>query len=68
MTVLASAFADPPRRKATSLIRQFDMYTPIISMTSNAQPRECDLHILLVIGRFAISLPVTTSFPSLSVL
>jgi hypothetical protein len=36
------AFADPPRRKATSLIRQFDMYTPIISMTSNAQPRECD--------------------------
>lgn len=28
------------RRKATSLIRQFNNYTPIISMTSNAQPRE----------------------------
>ena len=28
------------RRKATSLIRQFDIYTPIISMTSNVQTRE----------------------------
>nr|XP_031863998.1 uncharacterized protein CI109_000642 [Kwoniella shandongensis]KAA5531070.1 hypothetical protein CI109_000642 [Kwoniella shandongensis] len=29
-------------RKATSLIRQFDNYTPIISMTSNAQPQDVD--------------------------
>lgn len=37
------------RRKATSLIRQFDNYTPIISMTSNARPRtsfsRCSFHI-----------------------
>nr|XP_019011628.1 uncharacterized protein I206_03731 [Kwoniella pini CBS 10737]OCF50409.1 hypothetical protein I206_03731 [Kwoniella pini CBS 10737] len=29
-------------RKATSLIRQFDNYTPIISMTSNARPQDVD--------------------------
>ncbi|WVN86215.1 uncharacterized protein L203_101376 [Cryptococcus depauperatus CBS 7841] len=29
-------------RKATSLIRQFNNYTPIISMTSNAQPKDVD--------------------------
>lgn len=33
------------RRKATSLIRQFNNYTPIISMTSNAQPREFQLAV-----------------------
>lgn len=33
------------RRKATSLIRQFDMYTPIISMTSNAQPQDVDSYL-----------------------
>nr|XP_019044865.1 hypothetical protein I302_06779 [Kwoniella bestiolae CBS 10118]OCF23795.1 hypothetical protein I302_06779 [Kwoniella bestiolae CBS 10118] len=32
-------------RKATSLIRQFDNYTPIISMTSNAQPQDVDSYI-----------------------
>lgn len=32
-------------RKATSLIRQFDMYTPIISMTSNAQPQDVDSYL-----------------------
>lgn len=32
-------------RKATSLIRQFDMYTPIISMTSNAQPKDVDSYL-----------------------
>ena len=33
------------RRKATSLIRQFDIYTPIISMTSNAQPQDVDSYL-----------------------
>lgn len=32
-------------RKATSLIRQFDIYTPIISMTSNAQPQDVDSYL-----------------------
>ncbi|KAK4685345.1 osomolarity two-component system, response regulator SKN7, partial [Tremellales sp. Uapishka_1] len=32
-------------RKATSLIRKFDMYTPIISMTSNAQPKDVDSYL-----------------------
>jgi osomolarity two-component system response regulator SKN7 len=32
-------------RKATSLIRQFDRYTPIISMTSNAQPQDVDSYL-----------------------
>lgn len=46
--VLMDIFFGPSMdgRKATSLIRQFDMYTPIISMTSNVQTSEfllCDL-------------------------
>lgn len=32
-------------RKATSLIRQFDMYTPIISMTSNVQTQDVDSYL-----------------------
>jgi len=36
----SSDFKLTRRRKATSLIRQFDIYTPIISMTSNVQTRE----------------------------
>ena len=31
-----------PSRKATSLIRQTDIYTPIISMTSNVQSKDVD--------------------------
>jgi osomolarity two-component system response regulator SKN7 len=39
-------------RKATSLIRQFDIYTPIISMTSNVQTSECKAsNALLTIPR-----------------
>ncbi|KAL1413353.1 kinase-regulated stress-responsive transcription factor skn7 [Vanrija albida] len=32
-------------RKATSLIRQFDTYTPIISMTSNVQTKDVDSYL-----------------------
>jgi osomolarity two-component system response regulator SKN7 len=41
--VLMDIFFGPSMdgRKATSLIRQFDTYTPIISMTSNVQTSEC---------------------------
>jgi CheY-like chemotaxis protein len=41
----AECNTDIIRRKATSLIRQFDRYTPIISMTSNAQPQDVDSYL-----------------------
>lgn len=45
--VLMDIFLGPSMdgRKATSLIRQFDMYTPIISMTSNVQSQDVDSYI-----------------------
>ncbi|ORY35476.1 HSF-type DNA-binding-domain-containing protein [Naematelia encephala] len=45
--VLMDIFFGPSMdgRKATSLIRQFDIYTPIISMTSNAQPQDVDSYL-----------------------
>lgn len=45
--VLMDIFFGPSMdgRKATSLIRQFDMYTPIISMTSNVQTKDVDSYL-----------------------
>lgn len=45
--VLMDIFLGPSMdgRKATSLIRQFDIYTPIISMTSNVQSQDVDSYI-----------------------
>jgi osomolarity two-component system response regulator SKN7 len=45
--VLMDIFFGPSMdgRKATSLIRQFDTYTPIISMTSNVQTKDVESYI-----------------------
>ncbi|GMK57558.1 hypothetical protein CspeluHIS016_0403920 [Cutaneotrichosporon spelunceum] len=45
--VLMDIFFGPSMdgRKATSLIRQFDSYTPIISMTSNVQTKDVESYI-----------------------
>ncbi|WOO77251.1 Transcription factor SKN7 [Vanrija pseudolonga] len=45
--VLMDIFFGPSMdgRKATSLIRQFDTYTPIISMTSNVQTKDVDSYL-----------------------
>jgi osomolarity two-component system response regulator SKN7 len=45
LVVVLNGSTDIISRKATSLIRQFDRYTPIISMTSNAQPQDVDSYL-----------------------